>query len=134
MWTSHQLVYFKQAVPDEAKRILHQHKVEILQQVEHIPKELYEPVGDTWTVLQDLEKISQMPGERLRVLDGRIKEVAKRYEETLDQTSQTTNRLNVSRFKYAIDEETQRYSKVLRGLDLKGNLTKRVLSGQNISE
>ena len=41
---------------------------------------------DTWTVLQELEKITQKPGERLRVLASRI-EVARRYEETLANTS-----------------------------------------------
>ena len=103
---SHQLAYFKKTVPDEAYRTLFQQKVEIIQQAEQILKELYKPVGDTWTVLQEMEKISQKPGESLRVLAGRIKEAAKTYEETLDQTSQTDlNRLILSRFKYAMADE-----------------------------
>ena len=55
---SYQLACFKQEVRNEAKRILHQIKVETVQQAEQILKELYEPVKDTWTVLQQLEMIS----------------------------------------------------------------------------
>ena len=42
---SHHLAYFKQAVPDEAKRILYQHKVETVQQQNQaesiVPVEVY---------------------------------------------------------------------------------------------
>ena len=49
-----------------------------------------------------MEKISQRPGESL---------VAKRYKETVDQSSQTDlNRLIGSRFKHAMaDEETRNH-------------------------
>ena len=108
---THQLAYFKRSIPEEAKKMLYQHKVESVQQAIQMLTELYEPVKDTWTVLQELEKISQKPGERLRVLAGRIEEVARRYDETLETTSPTDlNRLIVSRFKYAIaDEETRNH-------------------------
>ena len=109
---SHQLAYFKQAVPDEAKKMLYQHKVETVQQAIQILTELYEPVKDTWTVLQELEKISQKPGERLRVFAGRIEEVARRYGETLPTTTtEDLNKLITSRFKHGIvDEETRNHS------------------------
>ena len=68
MRPTHQLAYFKQAVPDEAKKILYQHEVTSVEQAIKMLTEMYEPVKDTWTVLQELEKISQKPGERFRVL------------------------------------------------------------------
>ena len=108
---SHQLAYFRQAVPDEAKRMLYQHRVLNLEQAIQLLTELYEPVKDTWTVLQELEKISQKPGERFRVLAGRIEGVARKYSETLQATSPVDlNRLVVSRFRHAIaDEETRNH-------------------------
>ena len=111
MRPTHQLHYFKQAVPDEAKKILYQHEVTSVGQAIKMLTELYEPVKDTWTVLQELEKISQKPGERFRVLAGRIEEVAKRYSETLETTSPgDLNKLVVSRFQHAIaDEETRNH-------------------------
>ena len=111
MKPSHQLAYFKQAVPDEAKKMLYQHKVTTVEQAIRMLTELYEPVKDTWTVLQELEKISQKPGERFRVLAGRIEGVARRYSETLEATSpEDLNQLVVSRFRHAItDEETRNH-------------------------
>ena len=111
MKPTHQLAYFKQAVPDEAKKILYQHEVTTIKQAIKMLTELYEPVKDTWTVLQELEKISQKPGERFRVLAGRIEGVAKRYSETLQTTSvEDLNKLIVSRFQHAIaDEETRNH-------------------------
>ena len=108
---THQMVYFKQAIPEEAKKMLFQHKVGTIQQAVELLSELYDPVKDTWTVLQELEKITQKPGERLRVLASRIEEVARRYEETLANTSPADlNKLIVSRFKHAIaDEETRNH-------------------------
>ena len=91
MKPSHQLAYFKQSVPDEAKKMLYQHKVTTVNQAIRMLTELYEPVKDTWTVLQELEKITQNPGERLRVLAGRIEGVARRYSETLEATSRVTS-------------------------------------------
>ena len=111
MRPTHQLAYFKQAVPDEAKKILYQHEVATVEQAIKMLTELYEPVKDTWTVLQELEKILQKPGERFRVLAGRIEGVAKRYSETLATTSlDDLNKLVVSRFQHAIlDEETRNH-------------------------
>ena len=108
---SHQLAYFKQAVPEEAKRMLYQHKVTNLEQAIQMLSELYEPVKDTWTVLQELEKVSQKPGERFRVLAGRIEGIARKYSETLQATSTVDlNRLVASRFRHAItDEETRNH-------------------------
>ena len=43
---SHQLMYLKQAVPDEAKNMLYQHKVETIEHAIDMLTELYEPVKD----------------------------------------------------------------------------------------
>ena len=108
---THQLAYFKQAVPKEARKMLYQHKVGTIQQAKQLLQELYEPEKDTWTVLNELEKIKQKPGERLRVLAGRIEEVARKYSETLETTSSTDlEKLVISRFKHALaDEETRNH-------------------------
>ena len=108
---SHQLAYFKQSVPTEAKRMLYQHKVESVQEAIKLLSELYEPKKDTWSVLKELERIKQKPEERLRVLAGRIEESARRYAETLESSNPSDlNKLVVSRFRHAImDEETRNH-------------------------
>ena len=64
-------------MPNEAKRIFYQHKVETVQQAEQILKEVYETVRDTWTVLQEMGKISQKPGKRYRVWLGELKRLTR---------------------------------------------------------
>ena len=63
---SHQLAYFKQAMPDEAKSMLYQHRVETVQDAIQLLTELYEPERDSWLVTR--RSNTQKPGERLRVL------------------------------------------------------------------
>ena len=108
MKPSHQLAYLKQSVPEEARKLLYQHRVENVEQALETLSELYEPVKDSWTVFQELEKISQQPGERLRVLAGRIEEKAERCAKAINLTTEALNDLVKSRFKHAIaDEETK---------------------------
>jgi len=105
MRPSHQLAHFKRAVPEEARKLIYQHKVENLDQAINVLTELYEPVKDTWTVLQELQRITQVPGERLRVLAGRIQDVAMKYAETVHVTPGDLEQLVKDRFKYALLEE-----------------------------
>lgn len=108
---SHQLAYLKQAIPVEAKRMLYQLKVETIDQAKKLLQELYEPERDMWAVLNELKKVQQKPGERLRVLAGRIKGVAQKYADTLEGfTEADLNALVAGRFKQAIaDEETRNH-------------------------
>ena len=108
---SMQLAYFKQAIPEEAKRMLYQHKVDNVREAKQLLQELYEPKKDKWTVLEELKRIKQKPGERLRVLAGRIEEMAHRYAETLEMFSaRDLSELISERFKQAIaDEETRNH-------------------------
>ena len=82
-----------------------------LRQAKQLLQELYEPKKDKWTVLEELKRIKQKPGERLRVLAGRIEEVAQRYAETLEMFSaRDMDELIAERFKQAIsDEETRNH-------------------------
>ena len=101
---SHQMAYLKQAIPEEAKKMLYQHKVDAVEEALTMLTELYEPVKDSWTALQELQKVNQQPGERLRVLAGRIKNATipiKLPTKELDE-------LVKSRFKHALaDSETR---------------------------
>ena len=106
---SHQLAYLKQAIPVEAKRLLYQMNVKTYQQAKQFLQELYEPEKDMWSVLNELQKIKQKPGERLRVLAGRIEEVARRYAETMNGlTKDDLDELVASRFKESLEDEETR--------------------------
>ena len=101
---STQLAYLKQTVPEEAKRMLYQHKVESVDQAIQMLTELYEPVKDPWTALQDLQKVNQQSGERLRILAGRIQEAAR----PIKLPAKELDELVKSRFKHALaDQETR---------------------------
>ena len=107
---THQMAYFKQALPDEAKKMLYQTRVQTVQEGIDVLTELYDPKKDTWTILQEFEKISQKPGERLRVLASRIEEIASRFGETVTTKPAELNKLILNRFKHAIaDEETRNH-------------------------
>ena len=72
---THQMAYFKQALPGEAKKLLYQTKIQTVEEAIKVLTELYDPKKDTWIVLQELERVSQKSGERLRVLASRIEEI-----------------------------------------------------------
>lgn len=108
MRPSHQVSYLKQAVPEEAKRLLYQHGVETVEHALEILTELYQPVRDSWSVLQELQKITQGSGERLRVLAGRIQDAARLYAETVHILPVDLDQMVIDQFKYALtDEETR---------------------------
>ena len=69
---SHQLAHQKQSVPEEAKHLLYQEQVETTEKAFEVLTELYEPPKDSSTLMQDILKIFQQPGEQLRVLAARI--------------------------------------------------------------
>ena len=103
-----QLVHLKQAIPEDAKRILYQYKVTTIDQALKILTDLYEPKCDSWTALQDLQKIVQSPGERLRVLAGRIQDAARKYAETVHMTELDLEQMTKDRFKHAVANEETR--------------------------
>ena len=101
---SQQLLYLKQAVPEEAKKMLYQHKVETVERALDMLTELYEPEKDYWTAIQELQKITQQPGERLRVLAGRIRSATR----PIKLPARELDELVKCRFKHALaDAETR---------------------------
>ena len=105
---SHQLAHLKQSVSEEAKCLLHQQQVETTKKAFEVLTELYEPLKDSSTLMQEILKISQQPGERLTVLSGRIEDAARKYAEMLALPSTDLEKLIASWFKHAIaDAETQ---------------------------
>ena len=102
------LLYLKQSIPEEAKKLLYQHEVETLDEAVEVLTELYEPTKDSGVLLQEFQKIVQRPGERLRVLAGRIEEAAAKCAKTAKLSRAAQRELVKSRFKHAlIDEETR---------------------------
>ena len=63
---SHQLIHLKQSVPEEAKHLLNQEQVKTVEWALVVLTELYKPLNDSSTLMQDILKNSQQPGERER--------------------------------------------------------------------
>ena len=103
-----QLLQLKQSIPEDAKRILYQHKVVTVERALGILTDLYEPKRDSWTLLQDLQRLSQNPGERLRALAGRIQDVARRYAETVHISEDDLEQMTKDRFKHAVSSDETR--------------------------
>ena len=101
---SHQLAYLKQAIPEEAKKMLYRHKVDAVDEALQMLTELYEPTKDSWQALQDMQKISQQSGERLRLFAGRLQDATR----PMKLPPQVLDDLVKSRFKQALaDSETR---------------------------
>ena len=64
--------------------------------------ELYKPLKDFSTLMEESLKISQQPNERLRVLAGQIENAASKYSETIKLPSIDLDKIIKSRFKHAI--------------------------------
>ena len=109
MKPSYQLAYLKQSVPEDAEKLLSQRRVESVEQALEVLTKLYEPVKDSWVVFQELQKISQQPGERLIALAGRIEEKAERCAKAIHLTAEALDELVTSRFKHAIADEKTRH-------------------------
>ena len=67
---SSQLAHLKQSVQEKAKGLLHQEQVETVEWALEVLTERYEPLKDSSTLMQEILKIFQQPGELLRVLPG----------------------------------------------------------------
>ncbi|MGW8177847.1 MAG: hypothetical protein ACWGQW_03520 [bacterium] len=89
----HQLTYLRQAVPEEARKMLFQKPSCTIDEALEMLTDLYDPSKDACTLMQELGKITQKPGERLRLLAGRIEEVARRYSDSIG----TISELNLSK-------------------------------------
>ena len=110
-----QMAYLKQAVPEEAKKMLYQHKVENVEEALEMLTELYEPTKDSWTALQELQQITQRSGERFRLLAGRIKDAT----EPIKLPARELDELVKSRFKHAIADPETRNLLLWEAKDLK---------------
>ena len=62
---SHQLAHLKQSVQEETKCLSYQEQVETVEKAFEVLTEFYEASS---TLMQEILKISQQPGEQLRVL------------------------------------------------------------------
>jgi hypothetical protein len=108
--SSDQLGFLKRALPDKAIRLLHQYGVETLDDAIHMLTSLYEPQQDSCTAMQAIGGIVQDVGERLTGLAGRIKEVVRRYADTMDLRKTDVDKMVIDRFKHAIaDKDTRNF-------------------------
>jgi len=105
-----QLIYLRQAVPDEVKGILSLKSIETVDQALGALTQIYEPSKDAWAIMQELDGITQRPGERLLML-ALIEEVVRRYGEAVNSASRAElDRLTQSRFRHALaDEDTRNF-------------------------
>jgi hypothetical protein len=107
---SDQLGYLKRALPEKAIRLLHQYGVETLEDAIVMLTGLYEPGQDSSTAMQAIGGIMQKGGERLTGLAGRIKEVVRRYADTMDLRRSDIEKMVTDRFKHAIaDKDTRNF-------------------------
>ena len=105
-----QLTYLKQCLPDEGRRLLSNHQVMTMRGAYDLLGELYEPVRDSWTMLEEVKAITQRPGERLRALAGRIRHAAERYGQAMRIASGDLEKMIQDRFRYALmNEETRNH-------------------------
>ena len=105
---SHQMAYLKQAVPAEAKTVLFQQGIKTVEEATEMLTELYEPKRDAWTVLREVDKITQGPEERFLELIGRIEAAVRRYAEMVHMNPGDFEQIVKDRFKHAIaDPETR---------------------------
>ena len=110
---SHQLARLKQAVPKKVWCLLYQQEVDAVEHALEILTELYQPLKDSSTLMEEILTISQQLNERLRqhlqsVLAGWIEDAAHKYSEMLQEPSMDLDKLIKSRFKHAIvDQETR---------------------------
>ena len=65
-----QMAHLRQAVPEEAKKLLYQEQIESVERAFKVLPELFEPHKDSSTLMEEILKISQQPKERLRALAG----------------------------------------------------------------
>ena len=96
--SSQQLAYLKKALPEVARRVLLQSHIRTLDAAWQVLEELYDPPKDTSLLLATIEAITQEPGEKLRVLAGRIEAAVARYGDEvtvglLDQAKIISGRL-----------------------------------------
>ena len=103
-----QMAHLRQAVPEEAKKLLYQEQIDTVDRAFEVLTELFEPHKDSSTLMEEILKITQQPKERLQALAGQIEEAARRYAETLRLPTSELDQLIKSHFKHAIpDAETR---------------------------
>ena len=69
-----QRAHLRQAVPEEAKKLVYQEQIDTVERAFEVLTELFEPHKDSSTLMEEILKITQQPKERLRALAGRIEE------------------------------------------------------------
>ena len=60
-----QMAHLRQAVPEEAKKLLYQEQIDTVDRAFQVLMELFEPHKDSSTLIDDILKINQQPKERL---------------------------------------------------------------------
>ena len=76
---------------------MYQEQDETTEKAFEVLTEFFEPLKDSLTLMQEILKISQQPGERLRVLAGCTEDAAQKYAETLALPSIDLEKLIASR-------------------------------------
>ena len=103
-----QLAYLKKALPEEARRVLLQSHIRTIDAAWQVLEELYDPPKDTSLLLAAIEAITQEPGEKFRVLAGRIEAAVARYGEEVTVGLLDQAKLVRGRFIRAVrDQETR---------------------------
>ena len=64
------MAHLRQAVPEEAKKLLYQEQISMVDIAFEVLTELFEPHEDSSTLMEEIFKISQQPKEHLQALAG----------------------------------------------------------------
>ena len=60
-----QMAHLRQAIPEEAKKLLYQEQIESMERAFEVLTELFKPHKDSSTLVEEILKISQQPNKRL---------------------------------------------------------------------
>ena len=101
---SHRLAHLIQAVPEEAKRLLYQQQVDTVEHCLEILTDLYEPIKDSSSFMQEILNIIQQP-RWFRVIAGWTEDTARKYADALEFPSTCIEKLMKSQFKQAISND-----------------------------
>jgi len=105
----YQITYLKQAIPDEAKKLLIAKPDLTLDAALELLSSLFDSPKDVVSRQRELSNIVQRPGEHLRILAGRIEEAAQRYGEAVGSLNQKhLDKLIQAQFRTAVEDAQTR--------------------------
>ena len=101
-----QLALLRRSVPEESQRVLLD--VVSVQDAKKKLLELFEPRRCPKTAMAEMQTIKQLPGEDIKVMAARLKEVAKRWKEALKMPQDMLDVMVTEQFKYAVSDAATR--------------------------